>query len=175
MHFYTSININYFSKARILAKSVKRYCKNARFSLILSDKMPDNINIDEEPFDDIITIDSLGIPVDNLYLWIFIHTTVELCTAVKGQALVRFLEEGSEKVVYLDPDIVVYNDLKDIAVMLDEHDVLLTPHQTIPEKTKQGIIDNEICSLRHGVYNFGFFAVKNSENGLAFAQWWRDR
>ena len=27
----------------------------------------------------------------------------------------------------------------------------------------------------HGAFNFGFFAVKNSKNGLDFARWWRDR
>ncbi len=27
MHFYTSVNINYLPKARILAESVKKYCE----------------------------------------------------------------------------------------------------------------------------------------------------
>lgn len=175
MHFYTSININYLPKARVLANSIKKYCKNSTISLILSDKLPEDINIENEPFDEIINVRELNIPVENLDLWIFKHTVVELCTAVKGQALVNFLERGYEKVIYLDPDIVVYNDLSEIEKLLDENSIILTPHQTIPENNNEDIIDNEICSLKHGIYNFGFYAVKNSEQGLAFAKWWRDR
>lgn len=175
MHFYTSININYLPKARVLAKSVKKHCNNVKFSLVLVDDIPNEINIKEEPFDEIVTVDQLGINVENLELWIFQHTVVELCTAVKGPALVKFLSEGSDKVVYLDPDIVVFDDLKCLSALLDQYDVVLTPHQTIPEKEKQEIINNEICSLKHGIYNFGFYAVKNSSNGLLYAKWWRDR
>ena len=175
MHFYTSININYLSKARVLAKSVKQYCPDARFSLVFSDQWPSNIDPQKEPFDEIVLVEDLKIPVDNLSFWIYQHTVVELCTAVKGQALVRFLEEGSEKVVYLDPDIVVFHPLNELNDLLEIHDIILTPHQTSPERNKQDIINNEICSLQHGAYNFGFYAVHNSENGLKFARWWRDR
>lgn len=175
MHFYTSVNMNYLPKARILAKSIKEYCQNSKFTVVLSDELPNDINIKNEYFDEIITVRELNIPVDNLDLWMFKHTVVELCTAVKGQALVNFLESGSEKVVYLDPDTVVYDSLNELEYMMDVHDIILTPHQTIPEKSKEDIIDNEICSLKHGIYNFGFYAVSNSKNGLEFARWWRDR
>lgn len=175
MHFYTSVNINYLPKARILAKSIKQYCKDAKFSLVFSDVLPKEINVIDEPFDEIITIKELGIPVKNLDFWIYEHTVVELCTAVKGQALVKFLEEGAHKVVYLDPDIAVFNDLHELANLLEQYDVILTPHVTIPEEKRVDIENNEICALKHGAYNFGFYAVKNSENGLAFARWWRNR
>lgn len=175
MHFYTSVNINYLPKARILAKSVKKFCPNSKFSLVFSDCLPKEIIVKEEPFDEIVTIHDLAIPVKNLELWIFEHTVVELCTAVKGQALVKFLEEGSEKVVYLDPDIAVFNDLHELDEALDCHDIILTPHVTIPEENKTDIANNEICALKHGAYNFGFYAVKKSKNGLDFARWWRDR
>ena len=175
MHFYTSVNTNYLPKARILAKTVKQYCKNARFSLVFSDELPKEVVPEEEPFDDIIMVEELGIPVENLNMWIYEHNVVELCTAVKGQALVKFLEEGSEKVVYLDPDIAVFNDLHELEELLEEYDVVLTPHVTIPEENAIDIANNEICALKHGAYNFGFYAVKNSKNGLAFARGWRDR
>lgn len=123
MHFYTSINNNYLPKARILAKSIKEYCKEAKFSLILADKIPQGVTVETEVFDEIITLPELGIPVENINLWAFQHTVVELCTAIKGQALVRFLEEGSKKVVYLDPDIAVFDDLHELEELLDIHDI----------------------------------------------------
>lgn len=174
MTFYTSINNYYLAKARVLAKSVKKYMPEAPFILILSDKIIDGFNIDEEPFDEVITIDQLGIPVDNLNAWIFIHSVVELCTAVKGQALCNLLERY-ERVVYLDPDIVVLNDFIPLSDLLDKYDIIFTPHQTVPEEDDNTIVKNEICSLQHGVYNFGFFAVKRSDNGKAYAKWYRDR
>ena len=176
MHFYTSITTNYLPKARVLAKSVKQHCKDSFFSLVVSDILPDNFQLDEEPFDEVVYAEDLHVPVDNIKWWIFTHTVVEICTAVKGQALVNFLNKGiSDKVVYLDPDIVVYDDLKELENLLNEHDVILTPHLTAPEKETRGILDNELCALMHGVYNLGFVAVRNSDNGMKFAEWWRDR
>jgi glycosyltransferase involved in cell wall biosynthesis len=63
---------------------------------------------------------------------------------------------------------VLLNSFKDASV-------LLTPHQTEPEEAIDTIIDNEICSLKHGIYNLGFLGVKPSPEGLRFARWWRDR
>ncbi|MBS5316741.1 MAG: hypothetical protein KHY44_10155 [Clostridiales bacterium] len=175
LHFYTSINNNYLPKARVLAKTIKHFCPNAKFSLVLCDELPKEVDVQQEPFDCVLTVQELGIPTENLDFWIYTHTVVELCTAVKGQALVKLLEEGAKKVIYLDPDIAVFNNLQEINNLLDKYDVLLTPHQTSPENTKEDVVANEICSLMHGTYNFGFYAVKNSENGLKFAKWWRDR
>lgn len=175
MHFYTSVNINYLPKARILAQTIKQYCNTSRFSLVLSDQIPENLILENEPFDEIITLEQLGLPVENLYMWVFEHTVVELCTAVKGQALVKFLEEGADKVVYLDPDIAIFDSLECLSDLLEQHSVVLTPHLTAPEKTIQGIVENELCALQHGSFNFGFYAVKNDLAGKSFAYWWRDR
>lgn len=175
MHFFTSISNNYLPKARVLAKSVRQHCKDVKFSVILSDKIPKELILKDEPFDEILTIYDLNLSVGTVDTWIFIHSVVEICTAVKGQALVNFLESGSEKVVYLDPDIAVFDDLNELECLLDEHSVILTPHQSEPEQTEMDVLNNEVCSLKHGIYNFGFFAVRNSTEGLRFARWWRDR
>jgi hypothetical protein len=79
------------------------------------------------------------------------------------------------KVVYLDPDIAVFGDLLELSTRLDEYDIVLTPHLCKPENSVQAILDNEICALRHGIYNLGFIAIKRSDNALAFAKWWMDR
>ncbi len=46
-----------------------------------------------------------------------------------------------------------------------EHSILLTPHQCVPETDIQAVIDNEHSSLRYGVYNLGFLAVKMTGQG----------
>lgn len=176
MHFFTSISQNYLPKARVLAKSVKKYCKDSYFSLVLSDDMPERFDLAKEPFDELVHISKLNIPVKNLEQWIFGHDVVEICTAVKGQAMLNFLRAGrSDKVVYLDPDTVVFDDLSELESLLDEHDVVLTPHITKPEAETKAIWDNEVACLMHGIFNLGFLAVRKSDRGLAFVTWWRDR
>lgn len=91
--------------------------------------------------------------------------------------MLRYLlgKQNCEAVLYCDPDIVVFSRLDDLLGELKLNSVLLTPHQTKPEHTIQAIIDNEICSLRHGLYNLGFIGVKNDEEGRAFSEWWSER
>jgi len=155
MHFFTSITGNYLPKARVLAKSVKRHNPGAVFHLMFSDKVPEEFNLDDEPFDSLILIEDLGIP--DLRSWIFKHSVVELCTAVKGPAFIRIFEiTDADKVVYFDPDIVVLHNLEELSNILERTGVVLTPHQVVPDVTDDAIIDNEICSLKHGIYNIGF-------------------
>ena len=76
---------------------------------------------------------------------------------------------------YFDPDIVVCSSLQ---LLLDEFDrgsILLTPHQVEPDTTIEAIIDNEICSLKHGIYNLGFLGLKPSAQGRRFSEWWCER
>lgn len=112
---------------------------------------------------------------DDFNKFIFKHSLVEASTSIKGQALCYLLENESDKVVYIDPDIKIYNSLDDLSDLLNHNDIILTPHLTIPEIKEEDIIHNEICALQHGIYNLGFLAVRNSEEGLKFARWWRDR
>lgn len=174
MHIFTSVTTNYIPKARVLAKSVKKYHPEAQIHLLLSDRHPDWLQENAEHFDSIINIDELSIP--NKQAWIFNHRLVELCTAVKGfgfQEIIR--RHNPDKVIYLDPDITVMSRLDSIIDRLDKFSILLTPHQTAPDNNLRAIVDNEICSLKHGVYNLGFAAIRNSDEGRRFADWWAKR
>ncbi|SMC28962.1 hypothetical protein SAMN02745857_03510 [Andreprevotia lacus DSM 23236] len=172
--FFTSITTNYLPKARVLAESVKHHHPDAHFMLLLSDTRPDWLNLEQEPFDSVVTSDQLGIP--DFSRWAFMHSVVELCTAVKGPAFRWLFEQGkADKAFYLDPDMVVFSPMTPLIDKLDEASVLLTPHQTEPEQTPGAVIDNEICSLKHGVFNLGFLAVRNSPEGRRFSNWWADR
>jgi hypothetical protein len=172
VHCFTSINLNYLAKARVLAKSVKRNNPDWVFHLLVSDELPPGFELDvrNEPFDRITWISQLKYKPS--YSWIFGHDVVELCTAVKAKMLKGLLEAGASKVVYLDPDIAVFNDLGEVVEQLDQHDILLTPHQLEPNVTKVAINDNELTSLKYGIFNLGFLAVANREEGKAFAEWW---
>jgi hypothetical protein len=175
MHVFTSITANYLPKAAVLAHSLKRTNPNCTFHLLLSDDLPADCPKETlAAFDHIVSPDML--PIDNLRAWTFGHTVVELCTAVKG-AMVEYLFDtvGAERVFYFDPDIAVLGSLEELNQTLSRHSIALTPHQCQPEENIQAIIDNEICSLAHGVYNLGFLAVRNTDQGIRFARWWAER
>lgn len=174
MHIFTSVTTNYIPKARVLAASLKRFHPEAQFHLVLADALPASWNLADEPFDSVILAATLPIP--NIHGWLFRHQLVEMCTAVKGVALQEILRRfNPDKVFYFDPDIVVLSPLDDLLTMLDQNSIVLTPHQSVPESSLDAIADNEICSLKHGVFNLGFFGVRNSAEGHRFADWWSQR
>lgn len=174
MLVFTSCTCNYIPKARVLAASLKSFHPDWEFCLLLGEAPPEGFDLEREPFDRLLTFDQLPIP--EYRAWLFRHRVVEICTAAKGPAMDYFISvERQDKVMYLDPDIMVLHSLAPLETALDQHDILLTPHQLAPQQTPRAVIDNEICSLKHGVYNLGFAAVANRGQGPAFCRWWRDR
>jgi hypothetical protein len=175
IHCFTSATFTYLDRARVLCETLRHFHPDWTLWLCLADEEPPGFDFDPsgEQFDHVVRLNELKIP--DRAQWIFDHDVVELCTAVKGQMLCKLLDEGAEKVVYLDPDIALLNDLSPIALLLDRWNVVLTPHQLEPDLEPSAILDNEIGSLKHGIYNLGFLAVAGTVEGRRFAQWWRDR
>lgn len=173
-HVFTSAALNYIPKVRMLFKSLREHHPEWTLHLALADELRANIDLSLEPFDSIIPISELGIP--SWRGWAFCHNIVELATAIKAFTLERLLKApGVANVIYLDPDIVVFSRLDDIIAALNDANIVLTPHQITPETTLDAIMDNEICSLKHGIYNLGFCGVAANDVGHDFAAWWSQR
>lgn len=193
---FTSCAANYVPKARVLGSSVKQFHSDIDMFLLLVDELPpqlESLGYSEqgearngggaergsrpphmkEPFDQIVLAKDLLIP--DFERWLFKHRIVEACTAVKPFMLRYLLKQGYDQVFYFDPDIALFFPLTEILAEFDEASILLTPHQCKPETAEEAIVDNEICSLKHGLFNFGFVGVANDENGRAYAEWWSDR
>lgn len=174
---FTSFTFSYLNRARVLAQSVKKHHPDWKMHAVVTDHAPPDFtfDLDSEPFDKIVYAEDLEIP--SFEQVIFMRNIVEACTAVKGAYFEHLFREDWGKVIYLDPDIALFSSIDVIADALNEYDIALTPHQIIPEKPtdKRAIMDNEIGSLKHGTYNLGFLAVRNSDTGKAFAAWWNAR
>jgi hypothetical protein len=171
---FTSIAANYLPKARVLAQSVKTVAPNVQFFLMLVDSAPDNFCLDAEPFDALLTIQDLEL--ENPRAWAFTHTVVELCTAVKGRAARHLLTQpGVDRVLYFDPDMVLFDRFTELEQALSDVSILLTPHQSEPEQDYEAVMDNEMASLKHGVFNMGFVGIADTHEGRRFASWWADR
>lgn len=174
-HCFTSISFSYLDRARVLAETIKRHHPDWTLWLCMSDVEPEGFNFDlaDEDFDHIVRVWELDVP--SHHAWTFKHDVVELCTAVKGAMMQHILAQGAQRVYYIDPDIALFEPLIHVEEALNTHSVVLTPHLLSKELDRQGILDNEISCLKHGVYNLGFVAVRNDSNGRQFADWWGDR
>lgn len=174
LHIFTSAACNYIPKVRMLFRSLREHHPEAVLHLALADEQTPLLDLSQEPFDEVMTVADLQIP--EWKPWAFCHSIVELATAIKPFYLKRLLErDDCSQVLYLDPDMVVFSRLDDIVDALNEANIVLTPHQIAAESTLSAIMDNEISSLKHGVYNLGFVGVANTPEGHRFAAWWGSR
>ena len=174
LHVFTSAAVNYLPKVRILCRSIRQHHPEAVIHLALADERPKWLRTEDEPFDSILGIERLGIP--DYRNWTFTHSIVELSTAIKPFALKQLLQlPDCATVLYFDPDTVLFSRVDDILETLRHSNVALTPHQTKPEQTMDAIFDNEVASLKHGIFNLGFIGVSNTAEGRRFADWWSQR
>jgi len=178
VYSFTSFTLSYLNRARVLAKTLKTQHPDWPIWAIVVDCAPLDmaVNWEAEPFDKVLFLPDLI--EQNPEAWIFGHTIVEACTAIKGVAARRILSEPNcDKLIYLDPDIAVFNDLDDVSRLLDNASIVLTPHQVkqVSSADNRAIVDNEITSLSHGAYNLGFLAISGCDEGRAFCEWWDDR
>lgn len=169
---FTSFTYGYLARARVLAQTLKQAHPDWQlWALIVEEAHP---TLDDAAafadFDHVIRASELGIP--GFRGWMFRHDLVEACTAVKATMLRRLLAQGADRVIYLDPDIAVFHPLDGIQAQLAQSAVVLTPHQLAPNTDRLAILDNELTSMKYGIYNLGFLGVRNCQAGHAFAQWW---
>lgn len=172
---FTSINNGYLPKARILAASVRKHHPEAKMVLMLSDERAPGLDYGD--FDLVLGPADVVKGVANLDAWIFEHTVVELCTAVKPFAFKHLFDTyGYRSIVYQDPDTVLYSRLTELEQELERHPIVLTPHVTTPAVDTDDLLDGEMLGcLRHGVFNLGFAALTQEGEGPLFLQWWLDR
>jgi hypothetical protein len=169
---YTSCSLNYLPKARVLAESLSAAEPQATLTLCLNDILPDWLDPAAEPFDRIWLPEDLGYDRD----WIFQHNVMELCTAVKGRALMRLIEEDeADLILYLDPDVMVYNPLSQVDDYMGDASIGLVPHILAPEESELGVELTEISVAAHGIYNLGHLILRPDERGRRFARWWAKR
>ena len=170
---YTSCALNYYAKALALVQSARRNSPNASVTLCLCDALPEGMDPVADGFKRCWTPTDLGYDE----AWIFQHNIMELCTAVKGRALVELMkvEPDADLYVYLDPDVYIYNDLSVVADYLGDASIGLVPHILAVETTDIGVRLTEMSVTEHGIYNLGHLFVRPDENGRALARWWMER
>lgn len=103
------------------------------------------------------------------------YEITELSTALKPFFLEHlFTKQGYEKVIYLDPDILIVQPIDRIFEALDDSNIVLTPHLLDPIPL-DGYQPNEISILQSGAYNLGFIGLSQSAETNRFLAWWMER
>jgi hypothetical protein len=171
IHCFTSFTFSYLPRALILARTLRSVHPDWVLWAVVPDAMPNGQDFGlSREFDHVVYASELALP--RFRNWIFKHDIVEASTAVKGEMLRHIFAQGADKVVYLDPDIAVFSALRGVVQRLDTHSIVLTPHQVSPNDTEGLVRDNELTSLKYGIYNLGFAAVRGDATGRQFADWW---
>jgi hypothetical protein len=165
----TIVSLNYIPYARALCKSFLKFYPDCRFYVLLVDKVPEGLDLSHEDFE-LVLVEDLGIP--DFKAVAFKFGILELNTNVKPTFLLRLFEMGIDKLIYLDPDILIYSSLDLIYDALDGNGIVLTPHSLSPDDE---VPYNEALLLVNGVFNLGFIAVSNTSETNRFLGWWEDR
>ncbi|WP_157445401.1 hypothetical protein [Deinococcus actinosclerus] len=164
---FTIVNGDYMAYANALRQSVAHHLHDFDFRIILLEE--------ENSFDFKQIILAKNLFIDDFYHRAFYYNITELATSIKPDAIIYFMNEGYDQILYLDPDIVFYSYPHDICDSLQENNIVLTPHTNQIMSTLDGKRPNELDLLRTGTYNLGFIGVRNSVEGRKFAEWWSSR
>ena len=172
---YSSFTFSYLNRARVLFRTVRTFHPDWELVALITDRPPPGFGFDPagEPFDRVVWASDLGIP--DFDGWLFKHDVVEVCTAVKGPFIHQACSSGADAVIYLDPDTALFGSLEPLVRLLEEHDILLTPHLIDPNDDATAILDNDLSASRTGIFNLGFVAIRTTGEGARFAKWWNDR
>lgn len=169
---FTLCSINYLAQAKVLLDSFRATNPDWRFVLGLVDKNSSNIDLS---FMNCEVIPLESVEIEGIEDMIAAYSIVEFITAVKPFYFSHLLKTQSEadKIVYFDPDIVVYQPLDDLEKKLDNYDIVLTPHFTKPITDK--FLPTEKHIFNTGVFNLGFLAIKRSATAVEMLKWWESK
>lgn len=169
---FTIASKNYIAYARTLMASVEMHHPEYRRFLCLADEVAGYFDPAAENFE-VIQADQLGI--DTFRDMTVRYDIMEFNTAVKP-FMIDWLFENTDLdcVIYLDPDIQVFNRLDELEEAFQQGaSVILTPHITRP--VEDGKIPDDHSMLQAGVFNLGFIALRRCDEALYFTKWWGRR
>ena len=167
---FTIVAKNYLSMAAVLATSFRKYNNLDFFIFVLDDDdkdIPDSPNL----YSILRPID-LNLDHNELAKMRMIYSVMEFATAVKPFVLEALFNNDYKSVLYFDPDIEVFDNVNEIYETVENGNIFLTPHSTVPMPRKQEN-PSEYDIMVSGIYNLGFIGVPSIR--LDFLKFWQER
>jgi glycosyltransferase involved in cell wall biosynthesis/SAM-dependent methyltransferase len=172
MDICTIIAKNYLAAARVLGESIREHHPEVRFHVLVIDEIDGYLDPADERFE-VLRPREIGLP--DFERMAGLYEILELSTAVKPWLLKHLLERSDDGVLlYLDPDIRLYDRIDPVFEAVREHGVALTPHNTEPIP-RDGLKPSEADILVAGAYNLGFIGVGRTEFAGFLLDWWSER
>lgn len=167
---FTICSVNYLAGAKVLWQSIFKNDPDSNFVCIIADKINGRVNVEYFEGVDQIEVEQLEIP--DLHELIRNYNIIEFNTAIKPFA-VKYLAKkyNAKKIIYFDPDIIVFNSLDLFWNNLNNYDFIVTPHITKPI-TNKTFYEHQKGALNTGVFNLGFIAININENTTEIINWW---
>lgn len=157
---------NYLGQALALRKSVLKHNPNFDFYLFLADE-PGDIS---QPW--IVPLNNEIVP--NWKSLAFKYDVIEFNTCIKPFCIESLFKKGYNNVLYIDPDIYLFDSLDSVIEKLENYSIILTPHRIKMMKEIEGFV-NDVAISQNGIFNLGFCAIKNDNIGIQIVQWWQKR
>lgn len=166
---FTIVSKNYWHHARVLMASLAKVHPGWERYVLLCDGNDGEIEPDKEMFE-VTPLETIGLPEFRKFC--FRYTILELNTAVKPWMFEWLFSRGYSRVVYLDPDIVVYGQMAEVEKAFDSGALMvLTPHLTAP--LDDGKKPSDLDILIAGSYNLGFLALARRPELDSMLRWWK--
>jgi hypothetical protein len=171
LQFFTIVAQNYLAYAFVLGESVLRCHPGGSFSIFLMDDVDHRwrSSIEESGFRAVYPED---IPLADYRKFVFQYNITEASTGVKPSVIQMLFDQGADKVIYLDPDILCFRRFDEVLAALDQYSVVLTPHICSPAPGDYQPGEKEL--MRSGIFNLGFIALRKGETSTRFVKWWSD-
>lgn len=103
----------------------------------------------------------------------FYYNITEFNTALKPFLIDFLFEYGYDVIIYFDPDIEIFGSLNDLEDLMQDKDLILTPHICNPIGM-DGFAPTIDTFIRAGQFNLGFIAVSNTAETRPVLKWWQD-
>jgi len=166
----TIVTRNYLAFARALMRQCARHEPDADRFVIIADRLPAGEAADVSGAE-VVYGDELGI--DRWPRYAFQYTPFELTCALKPHAIGLLMNgRGYGEIVYLDADMGLYGPLAPVWEALEKDSIVLTPHLHKP-MPDGGLQPYESLFAFAGTFNGGVCAVRDTDVGRAFTDWWK--
>ncbi len=171
---FTLCSVNYLAQAFTLGESLQKHNPEIHFIIGLVDKLSTK-SIEQDKLMNYPILEVDKIEIEGFDDMCQRYNITELNTAVKPFYFKYFLQKNPEfdKIIYFDPDIIIFEKLNHLHKNLDSFDIVLTPHITSPYNDDKWQNEEDINNT--GIYNFGFIAIRKSLEASKMIHWWCDR
>lgn len=171
---FTIVAKNYTGLGAILEKSVRQHA-NADYYIFISDEPDDpSLSRDQFPASVVWSREVLAIEEPLWNQLAFKYNLVEFATAIKPFCYdYLFDKKQYDRVVFFDPDVLVFNTMEPIFSGLDDHTFMLTPHILDMHPPVKSDHPSHLFLL-YGTFNLGFMAMKKNELSRAMLNWWKE-